>query len=170
MPILALGNKPFAVSGRAPCRTAGRHAGFTLIELLVVVALIAIATATVSLSLRDPAAAQLEREAERLAALFETARAESRAAGISVQWAPVRDSNNAAGDQFRFQGLPERIKLPSRWLGEPVAVEIAGAQVVRLGPEPLIGAQKLQLQLGSQRLVLATDGLSAFEINPAAAP
>lgn len=169
MPILVLGSKRLAVS----VRPLGRQSGFTLIELLVVVALIAIATATVSLSLRDPAAAQLEREAERLAALFETARAESRAAGISVQWAPVRNTNNAnnaSGDQFRFQGLPERIKLPSRWLGEPVAVEIAGAQVVRLGPEPLIGAQKLQLQLGSQRLVMATDGLSAFEINPAAAP
>ena len=159
--------------GRSSGRSGRSHYGFTLIELLVVVALIAIATATVSLSLRDPAAAQLEREAERLAALFETARAESRAAGISVQWAPLRDNNNstnAAGDQFRFQGLPERIKLPSRWLGEPVAVEISGAQVVRLGPEPMIGAQKLQLQLGSQRLVMATDGLSAFEINPAAAP
>jgi general secretion pathway protein H len=50
-------------------------AGFTLIELLVVVALIAIATASLSLALRDPAESQLRREADRLAALLEAARA-----------------------------------------------------------------------------------------------
>lgn len=127
------------------------------------VALIAIATATVSLSLRDPAAAQLEREAERLAALFETARAESRAAGLSVQWAPVNDITD---DQFRFDGLPARIVLPRRWLGDPVGVAIAGARVVRLGPEPMIGAQRLQLSLGSQQLLLSTDGLSPFTVSP----
>ena len=37
--------------------------GFTLIELMIVVALIAIASAVVSLALRDPAATRLEREA-----------------------------------------------------------------------------------------------------------
>jgi len=141
--------------------------GFTLIELLVVVALIAIATAVVSLSLRDPAATQLEREAERLAALFETARAESRAAGLDVQWVPVLDDS---GDQFRFPGLPARIQLPRRWLGEPVTVEIAGARSVRLGPEPMIGAQTLQLRLGSQRVLLSTDGLGPFEVSPVATP
>lgn len=137
--------------------TASR--GFTLIELLVVVALLAIATATVSLALRDPAAAQLEREAERLVALFETARAEARAAGLSVAWIPVNDDSS---DQFRFQGLPPRLQLPSRWLGEAPAVVIEGARSVSLGPEPMIGAQRLRLRLGDQQVVLATDGLGPF--------
>jgi len=137
--------------------------GFSLIELLVVVALIAIATATISLALRDPASAQLEREAERLAALFESARAESRATGLDVQWLPVIDNS---GDQFRFQGLPASINLPRRWLGEPVAVEIAGATAVRLGPEPMIGAQRVRLRLGEQSLTLATDGLAPFSVSP----
>ena len=136
--------------------------GFTLIELLVVVALIAIATATVSLSLRDPAATQLEREAERLAALLETARSEARAAGLSVQWSPVSDDT---GDQFRFQGLPARIVLPKRWLGDPVAVEIQGARAVTLGPEPMIGAQRIVLFLGQSRMLLATDGLGPFTVS-----
>jgi general secretion pathway protein H len=139
-----------------------RAAGFTLIELLVVVALIAIATATVSLSLRDPAATQLEREAERLAALLETARAEARAAGLSVQWAPVNDES---GDQFRFQGLPARIALPKRWLADPVAVQIQGARTVTLGPEPMIGAQRIVLSLGQSRLQLSTDGLGPFTVS-----
>ena len=46
-----------------------RGKGFTLLELLVVVALIAMATAGVSLSLRDSRQTQLEREAQRLVAL-----------------------------------------------------------------------------------------------------
>ena len=147
--------------GRSGARPNGR--GFTLIELLVVVTLIAIAAAAISLSLRDPAAAQLEREAERLAALFESARAEARAAGLEVRWVTVNDTS---GDQFRFLGLPPSLQLPRRWLGEAVAVEIDGARQVQLGPEPMIGAQRLRLRLGDQRLVLATDGLGPFQIVP----
>jgi general secretion pathway protein H len=142
-------------------------AGFTLIELLVVVAVIAISAATISLALRDPAAAQLAREGERLAALFETARAESRATGLEVRWVPVQD---AGDDQFRFDGLPRQLALPRRWMGEPLAVELGGgARFIRLGPEPLIGAQRLQLSLGSQRIELMTDGLSPFEVGPPSA-
>ncbi len=153
MPISAHGSRP---SGPRP---TPKPAGFTLIELLVVMAMLAIATATISLALRDPSAAQLEREAERLTALFETARAEARAASLPVFWAPLADSS---GDHFRFHGLPEPLQLPRRWLGTPVAVEILGARAITLGPEPLIGAQRLRLRLGEQRLLLGTDGLSPF--------
>lgn len=143
----------------------GRHAGFTLIELLVVVALIAITSATISLALRDPAELQLQREAQRLAALLETARAESRASGLLVRWIP---KGLKTGDDFRFEGLPRTIQLPTRWLGEPVAVSIDNATAAHpgliLGPEPLIPAQRLRLQLGGQHLVLGTDGLSPFDI------
>lgn len=139
--------------------------GFTLIELLVVVALIAISSATISLALRDPAELQLQREAQRLAALLETARAESRASGLTVRWIP---KGNTAGDDFRFEGLPRTIQLPTRWLGEPVAVQIENATATNpgltLGPEPVIPAQRLRLVLGSQRLVLGTDGLGAFDV------
>ena len=167
---LAPGNELETALGRKPVilpRRQTRVGGFTLIELLVVVALIAIATATVSLSLRDPAAAQLEREAERLTALFETARAESRAAGLPVRWTPAKLDSE---DHFQFIGLPKRVKLPQRWLGEPLAVQIAGANFITLGPEPMIGAQRLQLSLGAQQIVLSTDGLSAFEVAPAPKP
>ncbi len=149
-------------------RLAGRldrPSGFTLIELLVVVALIAITSATISLALRDPTELQLQREAQRLAALLEAARAESRASGLAVRWVP---KGVKPGDDFRFEGLPRTLQLPSRWLGEPVAVQIenagAAGPVVVLGPEPIIPAQRLRLQLGNQRLELGTDGLAAFEV------
>ncbi|MFG6488915.1 Tfp pilus assembly protein FimT/FimU [Roseateles sp. BYS78W] len=149
----------------APGSEAGRAGGFTLIELLVVVALIAIASATISLSLRDPTELQLQREAQRLAALLETARAESRASGLTVRWVPKAVKT---GEDFHFDGLPRTLQLPSRWLGDPVAVTIENASAVNpglvLGPEPVIPAQRLLLQLGNQRVMLATDGLSAFDV------
>jgi len=145
-----------------------RTQGFTLIELMIVVTLIAIASAVASLALRDPRASQLEREAARLAALLESARAESRVLGVPILWVP-RSANDIGGAGFRFVGLPASQRMPERWLGEDApAVEIASvdgpARLVRLGPEPVIGAQRIALLLGDRRLVLATDGLGPFAL------
>lgn len=139
-----------------------RARGFTLIELLVVVALIAIASAAVSLSLRDPAATQLDQEAARLSALFESARAEARASGIAVSWVPRSDP--AQETEFRFVGLPASTDWPTRWLGAGVSAEVVGGRAVTLGPEPLIGAQRVVLRIDNRRLALATDGLGPFVI------
>ena len=136
--------------------------GFTLIELLIVVALIAIASGLVTLALRDPAASRLEQEAVRLTALLESARAEARSSGLQVWWEP-----SGGGDperDFRFVGLPASSQLPSRWIGPGVAADVVGARAVLLGPEPIIGAQRILLRLADQRLTLATDGLGPFSL------
>lgn len=140
--------------------------GFTLIELLVVVALIAMGAAVVTLTMRDADATRLEREAARLAALLESARAQSRASGIAVTWMPLTggdasDSNHA---DFRFKGLPENDAMPTRWLGPNLVAEVAGAKGLVLGPEPLIGAQQVTLRLEQQQLTLRTDGLGPFAV------
>jgi general secretion pathway protein H len=144
-----------------------RAAGFTLIELLVVVALIAIASGVASLALRDPAATRLEREATRLVALLEAARAEARASGLAVHWAPrvlrSTDPSEPAAD-FVFAGLPPSSSLPSRWLGPDLSADVVGARAVILGPEPMIGAQRIVLRLNDQRITLQTDGLGPFAI------
>jgi general secretion pathway protein H len=145
------------LTGRAP-RLAGRcHAGFTLLELLLVMALLAVAVGMVSLSLRDRSAQRLEEEGTRLAALLEGARARSRAMGRELRWQPLTDASG-----FLFLGLPEGQKMPGNWLDEQTRAQVIGAPMLRLGPEPLIDAQQVQLSLGNQRLLLATDGLSAF--------
>ena len=144
-----------------------QHAGFTLLELLVVIAIIAVATAGVSLSLRDSSQTALEREAQRLAVLFESARAQSRASGTAVIWRPTVDG-------FRFEGLrPDA--LPTRWLeaGTRARANVA----IQLGPEPIIGAQAVDIVAGGQGdtqparvLRIATDGLRPFALQTAEQP
>lgn len=124
--------------------------------------LIAIASGLAVVALRNPASTQLENEAARLSALFEAARSESRASGVAASWDPRGGSSNPDG--FRFVGLPESNDLPTHWLATGVTAEVVGARSVILGPEPLIGPQRILLRLDDQRLVLATDGLGPFEI------
>jgi general secretion pathway protein H len=145
-----------------------RQAGFTLIELMVVVVLIAIASAVASLALRDPASTRLEHEGARLVALLESARTEARAAGLTARWEPRSGEEGVAG--FRFVGLPPSEQLPTRWLTAGVTADVVGASAVQLGPEPLIGAQRIVLRLDEQTLTLATDGLGPFVVNTDVAP
>lgn len=141
-----------------------RLRGFTLLELLVVLALLAVAVSTVTLAIRDPSATQLEREAERLAALLEAARAEARAAGLQVLWQPARIQDDTVGEDFRFIGLPDSLDLPTQWLNPEVRADVIGAPALVLGPDPIIGAQRLTLSLQDRRITLATDGLLPFAI------
>ncbi len=141
-----------------------RAAGFTLIELLIVVLLIAVASTVASLALRDPSATALDQEAGRLVALLESARAESRATGLAVRWEPRAPQPEVPG--FRFVGLPDKLALPVSWMAEGVSAEVIGARAVQLGPEPLIGAQRIVLRLDDRRVTLGTDGLGPFAVLP----
>ncbi len=145
-----------------------RQAGFTLIELLIVVVLIAVASTVASLALRDPSATQLDQEAGRLVALLESARAEARASGLAVRWLPraATAPGQPEGEGFRFVGLPAKLGLPERWLTSGVSAEVVGAREVLLGPEPLIGAQRIVLRLDDRRVTLATDGIGPFVLMP----
>ena len=172
-PTSAPGSKPII----QPARTA---AGFTLVELLLVLMLIAMVSGMASLALRDGSEDRLEREALRLSALLEAGRAEARANGLAVRFELASaDARQGGGDDvdFRFIGLPpgalqDGNASAGRWLDREVQARIEGARALRLGPEPLIGAQRIVLSLGPQQRVLATDGLSPFAVVdvPAAAP
>jgi general secretion pathway protein H len=141
---------------------AGNNAGFTLLELLVVVAIIAMASAGVGFAVRDTSQVQLDREAQRLAALLESARARSRVTGVPVRWRA-----NAGG--FRFEGLAPS-ELPEQWLdGDTGVAGDTGAAALLLGPEPIIEPQEVVLVSQSQpgrRVRLATDGVRPFAILP----
>ena len=136
---------------------ARRRGGFTLLELMVVVAIIAIATAGVAFAIRSAAGAPLEREAQRLGALLESARARSRLTGQPVRWV-------ATGEGFRFEGLPPGT-LPTEWL--VAGTRVVGRAVLVLGPEPVIGPQAVVLtstEHPDRALRIATDGVRPFAV------
>jgi len=143
--------------GRQPRAAA---AGFTLLELMVVVLLVAIATGITSLSMRDSSQNKLEEEGVRLAALLESARTQSRIVGTDVRWQPLPDGG------FQFSGLPAPAlqQLPTRWLDAGTRATILGNPQLRLGPEPMLAAQRVVLRLGERELAVGTDGLSPFQI------
>ena len=64
---------------------------------------------------------------------------------------------------FRFVGLPPSSGLPTRWMDRDVVAEVVGARAVPLGPEPMIGPQRIVLRLHDRALVLATYGLGPFQ-------
>ncbi len=141
-------------------------AGFTLLELLVVVAIVALVSVGVSFSMRDASLVQLEREADRLSAMLEAARARSRVTGVPVRWYA-----NAQG--FRFEGL-QPAELAQAWLDRDTRVADApdmsgatGTATLLLGPEPIIGPQAVLLVSSGQAgrsVRLATDGLRPFSV------
>jgi general secretion pathway protein H len=171
MPTSAAGNKsnlhPAATSHALSQACVRAHSraravlGFTLIELLVVIALIAIGTAAVSFTLRDTAETVLERDAERLAALFESARARSRASGMPVKWQPAAPTPASNATGFVFEGLPPNT-LPSQWLSSQTQVD--ATTVVVLGPDPIIGPQSVLLRAQDRQLWVSTDGLQPFKV------
>lgn len=141
---------------RQSCAAVAQR-GFTILELLVVISIIALATAGVGLALRDSGATQLQREGERLAALLESARAQSRASGAAVRW-------RADAQGFRFEGVPPDT-LPNRWLDSATGVQ--GPAELWLGPEPLIGPQQVVIVSGAhpdRAVRVATDGLRPFAV------
>ena len=140
---------------------ANGASGFTLLELLIVVAIMAIATAGVSLSLRPNSATVLEREAQRLVVLLESGRAQSRMTANPVYWRPT-----ATG--FSFEGLLDPAMRSVKWLSPDVqAMQVSGTGAVLLGPEPIIEPQQIRLVSISEptrSLILATDGVRPFSV------
>ena len=76
----------------------------------------------------------------------------------------VGEDAPAGAPQFRFVGLPSTSDTPTRWMNDGVTAEVVGSGALVLGPEPLIGAQRVVLQLDEHRAVVATDGLGPFAL------
>ncbi len=166
MRTLVLGNK---LKTRALRRSDCQH-GFTLMELMVVVAIVAIASAGVMFAIPDASTTALERDAQRLAALLDSARAQSRASGLAITWKPTEEG-------FVFEGMAkiknektgtmeDLVKFPTTWLSTETHAELASslANSLSLGPEPIIAPQELVLRHAARSLTLATDGIRPFSI------
>ena len=158
-----------------------RQRGLTLLELLVVLAIIGITIAGVSLSLRSSPQAQLAREAQRLVAVLEAARAQSRSSGVALVW-----QANAEG--FTLQPVTPPTPTPSApaprtepWLTAGTQATIASStnHTVVLGPEPILAPTRITLsvtgtnnptgELSTQSVAvirIGTNGLAPFRVEP----
>lgn len=134
--------------------------GFTLLELLVVITVIAMGTAGVALAMRDSGQTQVEREATRLAALLDAARSQSRLTGTQVTWQFEMDDKNIP--LMRWQGLRQKEPLPTHWLSAQVMLRDAKQLV--LGPDPVIGPQRIRLTIAADSRYVVTDGVGAFAV------
>ena len=86
---------------------------------------------------------------------------QARAGALNVRWLPV---GNRAGADFQFVGLPPNLQPAQAWLSPEVRAEVIGAKALTLGPEPVIGAQRVVLRLDERQVVIATDGLGPFQV------
>ena len=151
---------------------AGGQRGFTLIELMVVVLIVALASGMVVFSLRDTQGIALEREGQRLAALLEYARAQSRLQGTPVRWRATRNG-------FALEGLNKPVP-EQPWLSQDTrvldvlprnpAIDSASLAALALGPDPVLSPQSVLLGSGQtpgNTVRVATDGVRPFAIVPA---
>ena len=147
----------------------------------MVLAIVAMASVGVGFAMRDGSRTQLEREALRLSALFESARARSQVSGVPVRWRVTTEG-------FQFEGLSpsERPEddLPQAWLDADTTASVempviasaawqsmapgsAQPDTLLLGPEPIIEPQGVTLLSRSQpaqHVRLATDGVRPFTL------
>ena len=144
-----------------------RQRGLTLLELLVVLAIIAVSSAGVALAMRDNAQTLLEREAQRLIAKLEAARAQSRAQGVPIVWRATASGfvieTPLVGADFAPQS--------EDWLYVDTSTD---AQAIALGPEPIIAPTTITLSNSRSqtsgakpmRVRISTDGLQPFHRLP----
>jgi general secretion pathway protein H len=162
-----------------------RQQGLTLLELLVVLAIIGFSLAGVSLSLRDSSQTQIEREAQRLVAILEAARAQSRTSGIALIWQATPEGFviRAASASTPAQANNPIADRTQTWLttGTQAVVSTvsvsannsAAANLVVLGPEPILTPTRITLTLATANntkptpaLSIGTDGLRPFQVAP----
>ncbi len=172
-----------------------RQHGLTLLELLVVLAIIGLAMAGVSLSLRDSSQTQIEREAQRLVAVLEAARAQSRTSGVALVWqatpegfairpalsygiTQISNPNNTPATNHAASPIAARTET---WLANGTQAVVttaaspsnntAPANLVVLGPEPILPPARITLSVAAANqpattLSIGTDGLQPFRVVP----
>ncbi len=152
-----------------------RQPRLTLLELLVVLAIIGIAMAGVSLSLRPSPQVKLEREAQRLVAVLEAARAQSRTSGVPLMWQAHAEGFSIAP----VKSLAHKPHTPTprteAWLtaGTQATIDSPTPNAVMLGPEPILAPTRITLRLvdnantqAAPELRVGTTGLAPFRVEP----
>ncbi len=154
--------------GNKKSQGADFQRGFTLLELLVVLFIVALLSGGAIWSISQQNQHAPLREAQRLVALLEEARARSHGNGRPVLWRAVPGG-------FEFPGLAaqtaagEETTLQYRWLHEDATAIVLQnpSTTLLLGPEPVLPPQRLRLRINGQTVDVGTDGAQAFAVLPA---
>ena len=181
-----------------PRSAAGTEAldqrGFTLIELLVALLIVAVVSAVAALALPRGSQQRMQREADRLAALFDAARQQAASSGQPLAW--VAGADGYAFARIGPQGwelLRQPPLQPQRWSwldrdgpppglvrsasatlqAGPVAVALAGGiqpagaspNWLVFGSEPVQPAMRVSLSRDGAIASVGSDGLQAFQVS-----
>ncbi len=138
-----------------------RQRGLTLLELLVVLAIIGFAMAGVSLAMRDSSQTQLEREAQRLTAQLEAARAQSRTSGVALIWRTTPEGyeivSAVAGsglatrqETWLIPSTQAHVNLNPNPNASNINATATATNWVVLGPEPIIAPASITLTVTAE--------------------
>jgi general secretion pathway protein H len=160
----------------------GRQSGFTLIEIMVVVAIVAIATVGVTLSMPGRADQPLARDARRLALLFAQAQTEARTGGRAVTWQaddngyrftrkPVWRPANAQAAVTEEAPRPDDFSdeptlRPRHWEARHVRVQAEPAQAGVFTPEWIAAPMRIELSDDFQRVAIVRDAAGRYAVQP----
>ncbi|NBY33890.1 MAG: type II secretion system protein GspH [Betaproteobacteria bacterium] len=134
-------------------------AGFTLLELLLVLAIIAIGSTAITLSLRDSSQTRLQMEAERLIAVLEASRAQARASNTALHW-------HADDKGFEVHTLPSSGKALHAMVWQYQGTQATPTDVL-INAEPIQARTTITLRHGSGiNLTIGTDGAAAYKVLP----
>ncbi|MGE7991495.1 prepilin-type N-terminal cleavage/methylation domain-containing protein [Pseudomonas sp. NPDC089554] len=139
-----------------------RQAGFTLIELMVVLVIVGIASAAISLSIRDDPGKTLRADAQRLAQVLQVAHSQVQADGRSLRW-------QADSDGYRFLRGAQVVQddgplRPQRWQAAPVSVRLEPNQVLRVSGEWLGEPMRVLLTSGQQQVEVLRDAKGQVQV------
>jgi general secretion pathway protein H len=140
--------------------------GFTLIELLVVLAIMGIAVASVSLSLRDSQQDVLDRDAQRLIAQLENARAVSRTTNVAWTWQITPGGYTLQSLSTAAGSTSTAVNLQQTWTLPQTVVSTSNTPLV-LGPEPVLKPTTIELSLTDKpqlHVRIQTDGVGYFQV------
>ena len=191
MPTSAAGNSGRPASPRSPA--AGAEAGFTLLEILVTLLVMALLTGLAALALPGGEDQGARTEAQRLAALLDTAREQAAALSMPVAWAAGPEGYDFLRPSPRGWvplDQPPLVARPWYWLDGEVPADYrprpaastwyAGSVRVRVlggggalgaapgwlvfGSEPVSQPMRVEIESGRLRLTVSSDGAQPFRV------